>query len=118
MRLAALLAKLQSGDAAAMPAHAALAMATINGARAMGIDHKVGSLEVGKQADIIALDMNQPETLPLYNPLSQLVYACSANQLSHSWINGKLVVNEGVVPGVDLKALGHSIQKWQHRISG
>jgi 5-methylthioadenosine/S-adenosylhomocysteine deaminase len=62
--------------------------------------------------------MNQPETLPLYNPLSQLVYACSANQLSHSWINGKLVVNEGAVPGVDLKALGHSIQKWQHRISG
>lgn len=118
MRLAALLAKLQSGDATAMPAHAALAMATINGARAMGIDHKVGSLEVGKQADIIALDMNQPETLPLYNPLSQLVYACSANQLSHSWINGKLVVNEGVVPGVDLKALGHNIQKWQHRISG
>ncbi|MCL4104127.1 UNVERIFIED_CONTAM: hypothetical protein GTU68_034989 [Idotea baltica] len=118
MRTAALVAKLNSGDATAMPAYEALAMATINGARAMGIDDRVGSLEIGKQADIIALDMNQPETLPLYNPLSQLVYACNANQLSHSWIDGKLVVNERVVAGVDLEALTQKIQKWQHRISG
>ena len=118
LRMAALLAKINTADATVIPAHRALAMATINGAKAMGIDHKVGSLEVGKQADIIALDMNTPETLPLYSPASQLVYACNGSQLSHSWINGKQIVNEGEVTGLDLLALKQSIQKWQHRISG
>jgi len=84
MQAAALLAKLQTGDATALPASEALAMATINGARALGMAELIGSLEVGKQADLIAVDLSGPETQPLYNPLSQLVYASNGSQVTHS----------------------------------
>ena len=77
-----------SEDAAALPAADALAMATINGARALGLEDRIGSLEIGKLADMIAVDLSQPETQPLYNPLSQLVYACNGSQVTHSWIDG------------------------------
>lgn len=117
MQTAALLAKLASADAAALPATDALAMATINGARAMGIADKVGSLEVGKQADIIAVDLTGPETQPLYNALSQLVYACNGSQVSHTWINGELVMAERELLRIDLDALASKTNAWQTRIS-
>lgn len=117
MQTAALLAKLASGDAASLPAAEALAMATINGARAMGIADKVGSLEVGKQADIISVDLAGPETQPLYNALSQLVYACNGSQVSHSWINGEIVMAERELLNMDLQALASKTNAWQSRIS-
>lgn len=117
MQTAALLAKLSSSDAAALPASEALAMATINGARAMGIDDQIGSLEVGKQADIISVDLTSPETQPLYNPLSQLVYACNGSQVSHSWIAGKLVLANRELQHIDLEALGKRTAQWQEKIS-
>lgn len=117
MQTAALLAKLASQDAAVLPAADALAMATINGARAMGIADKVGSLEVGKQADIIAVDLSEPETQPLYNALSQLVYACNGSQVSHSWINGELVMAERSLLRIDLAGLASKTNGWQARIS-
>ncbi|RLA57645.1 MAG: TRZ/ATZ family hydrolase, partial [Gammaproteobacteria bacterium] len=83
IRSAAMLAKLQSRNATAVPAPQALSMATINGARALGMDDRLGSLEVDKLADIIAVDMSNPETIPLYNPLSQLVYASNGSQVTH-----------------------------------
>jgi len=117
MKSAALLAKLQSGDATALPAADALALATINGAKAMGLEDRLGSLEVGKQADLIAVDLNGPETQPLYNPLSQLVYACNGSQVSHSWIAGEQVMSQRELRRIDLPALAGRIDEWQQRIS-
>ena len=117
MQSAALLAKLHSEDAAALPASDALAMATINGARALGLDELIGSLEPGKLADIIAVDLDNPETQPLYNPLSQLVYACNGSQVSHSWIGGEAVMKERQLTHIDLTALGARTRAWRDRIS-
>ncbi|MEZ5501176.1 MAG: TRZ/ATZ family hydrolase [Halioglobus sp.] len=116
MQAAALLAKLQSQDATALPAAATLAMATINGARALGLEDLIGSLEPGKQADLIAVDLRGPETQPLYHPLSQLVYACNGSQVSHSWIAGELVMAQRQLRHIDLPALTQRIRSWQHRI--
>jgi 5-methylthioadenosine/S-adenosylhomocysteine deaminase len=117
MRGAALLAKLQTNDATALPAADALALATINGARAMGLEDSIGSLEVGKQADLIAVDLRGPETQPLYNPLSQLVYACNGSQVSHSWIAGQLVMAQRELTQINLSTLTAKIQDWQRQIS-
>jgi 5-methylthioadenosine/S-adenosylhomocysteine deaminase len=116
MGAAALLAKLHSGDATALPAADALAMATINGARALGLEHSLGSLEVGKQADLIAVDLRGPETQPLYHPLSQLVYACNGSQVSHSWIAGELVMAQRELTRIDLSTLAVRVLAWQQRI--
>lgn len=116
MGAAALLAKLHSGDATALPAADALAMATINGARALGLEHSLGSLEVGKQADLIAVDLRGPETQPLYHPLSQLVYACNGSQVSHSWIAGELVMAQRELTRIDLSTLAVRVFAWQQRI--
>lgn len=116
MKSAALLAKLHSLDATALPAATALEMATINGARAMGLERSIGSLEVGKLADLIAVDLSQPETQPLYNPLSQLVYACNGSQVTHSWIGGTEVMNQRQLTHIDLTALGVRTREWQERI--
>ena len=117
MQTAALLAKLHSGDATALPAANALAMATINGARAMGLEEQIGSLEVGKQADIIAVDLSSPETQPLYSPLSQLVYACNGSQVSHSWIAGEPVMARRELKTIDLDKLAARVAAWQQKIS-
>ena len=117
MQTAALLAKLQSSDASVLPAADALAMATINGARALGLEDRVGSLEVGKQADLIAVDLSGPETQPLYHPLSQLVYACNGSQVTHSWIDGEPVMAQRQLTRIDLEALATRVSAWQHRIS-
>ncbi len=116
MHAAALLGKLQSQDARAVSAQQALSMATINGARAQGLEESLGSLEVGKLADLIAVDMSGPETSPLYNPISQLVYASNGSQVTHSWINGKLVLEDRELKHFDLAQLMQKIRKWQHRI--
>jgi 5-methylthioadenosine/S-adenosylhomocysteine deaminase len=117
MKAAALLAKLHSLDASALPASDALAMATINGARALGLAERIGSVEVGKQADLIAVDLRSPETQPLYNPLSQLVYACNGSQVSHSWIAGELLMAERELTHIDLNSLATRTAAWQLRIS-
>ena len=117
MQTAALLSKLSTGDATALPAADTLAMATINGARAIGQDEHLGSLEPGKLADMIAVDLSGPETQPVYNPLSQLVYACNGSQVSHSWIGGELVLAQRKLTRIDLSALAQRISGWQQRIS-
>lgn len=118
MQTAALLAKLNSGDASALPAAAALTMATLGGARALGLEEQIGSLEPGKLADMIAVDLGGPETQPLYNALSQLVYACNGSQVTHSWIGGELRLRERQLTGFDLDALSQRIGHWQQRITG
>ena len=117
MQTAALLAKLHTSDASSLPAADALAMATINGARALGLEDTIGSLEVGKQADLIAVDLRGPETQPLYHPISQLVYACNGSQVTHSWIGGESVMTQRNLTRIDLQALTTRVSSWQHRIS-
>jgi 5-methylthioadenosine/S-adenosylhomocysteine deaminase len=116
MQSAALLAKIDSEDAAALPAATALAMATINGAKALGLDDQTGSLETGKLADMIAVDLQQPETQPLYHPISQLVYACNGSQVSHSWIGGVQVMKQRKLSHIDLDALAARTRAWRDRI--
>lgn len=116
MQSAALLAKLQGEDATALPAFEALAMATINGARALGLEDHIGSVEPGKLADLIAVDLSQPETQPLYHPLSQLVYACNGSQVTHSWIGGVPVMEQRKLTRIDLSALAARTRAWRDRI--
>ncbi len=117
IQAAALLAKLSTADATALNASAVLEMATLNGARALGIAGNTGSLESGKQADVIAVDLSGPETQPLYNVLSQLVYACNGSQVSHSWINGRAVMAERQLLSIDSDDLARRIMSWQQSIA-
>ena len=88
MRTASMLAKGSSGNASACTARQAIEMATLNGARALGLADQIGSIEVGKKADLIALDLSSLNTQPLYDPVTQIVYAASSRQVSHVWIDG------------------------------
>ncbi len=89
MNLAAKLQKVATQDPAALPAEDVVAMATIEGARLLGLDDRTGSLEVGKRADFILLDLQQPHLTPLYNPYSQLVYAAQASDVQHVMVAGR-----------------------------
>ncbi len=113
---AAMLAKAVSGDAAALPALQALRMATINGARAMGLDSLTGSLEAGKQADIIAVDLHSLNTVPVYHPASHLAYSTRSDQVSHVWVNGKQLVDNGELTSINQRKLFDDIQGWQTRL--
>jgi len=93
MRQAALLAKAVAEEATAIPAATALEMATINGAKALAIQDITGSLEIGKAADMIAVDMSELETQPCYDIISQLVYATGRQQVSDVWVDGKHLLN-------------------------
>ncbi len=89
MNVAALLHKLQRGDAAASPARQVLHWATLGGARALGLGHRVGSLEVGKEADLIALDLAGPHCLPLHDPYTHLVFSARSSDLRHAMVAGR-----------------------------
>ena len=117
MRSAALLAKGLSGDAAALPAATALRMATLNGARALGIDQETGSLLPGKWADITAVDMSEPECQPLYNPLSQLIYAASRGQVSDVWVAGQQLLRARDLTRIDLTDVLGRAQRWHDRLA-
>jgi len=112
MQAAALLAKLESLEATALPAVAALELATINGARALGMEKTIGSLEVGKRADLIAVDLSQPHTQPINNVISQLVYATSGQEVTHSWVDGKAVLRDREVIGLDVHNVIERASHW------
>lgn len=95
MRHAALLAKLAEADASALPAHTALRMATLDGARALGLDERIGSITPGKQADLCAIAFDDPLIRPCFDPISHLVYVCGREHVSHVWIDGELRVDKG-----------------------
>lgn len=116
LQSAALVAKMYSDDASALPAAEALAMATIGGAKALGIDESVGSLEAGKIADLIAVDLSGPETQPVHSPVSQLAYACNGSQVTHSWVNGRSLLEEGKLTTLDLADILRRSTAWQQRI--
>ncbi|WP_297797084.1 TRZ/ATZ family hydrolase [uncultured Marinobacter sp.] len=116
LRTAAMVAKVVAGDAAALPAHQAIAMATIQGARALGRERDLGSLESGKLADIIAVDLSDPFLQPVYDPASHLVYSNHGRQVSHSWINGIPQVQDGRLTRIDVPDLMLRVQSWSDRI--
>jgi 5-methylthioadenosine/S-adenosylhomocysteine deaminase len=116
MRSAALLAKVDQRDAAVMPAARVLTMATLNGARALGMEDAIGSLEPGKLADLVAVDLAAPETQPVYNPISQLVYAASSRQVSHAWVSGEAILVDGDPSHLDVPGILEHSTRWRDRI--
>jgi 5-methylthioadenosine/S-adenosylhomocysteine deaminase len=119
MRLAALLAKGASGDAAVAPAAAMLEAATLGGARGLGLADRIGSIEVGKDADLVAFDMSGIETQPCYDPLSHVVYACGREQVSEVWIAGRHVVKKRQVIDASGASVSTTVMApvaaWQNR---
>jgi len=122
MRLAALLAKAESGDATALPAQTAIEMATINGAKALGLDDKIGSIEVGKRADLIAVIFSDIEMQPCFDPVSHLVYVAGREHVSHTWVDGELRYHKpaesaAVYSGIEPRELTAIVSKWQSKVS-
>jgi len=116
MRTAALLAKAATENPTAVPAHTVLEMATINGAKALEIDHITGSLVKGKAADIAAIDLSQLETQPLYNPISQIVYSASRSQVTHTWVNGKCLLNNRELTTLNEQELKEKASNWNKKL--
>ncbi|MBX3710186.1 MAG: TRZ/ATZ family hydrolase [Gammaproteobacteria bacterium] len=116
MRSAALLGKITANDPKALPAMHALKMATINGAKALGIEHITGSLEPGKAADFIAIDLNHIETQPVYHPVSQIVYATPRSQVTDVWVAGKQLLKNRELTTLDEKELIKKAQTWRKKI--
>ena len=118
MKTAALIAKVQSKDAEAVNAVTALEMATINGAKAMGLDNEIGSIEVGKYADLTAIDLSGIAQQPVYNPLSQIVYSDVSQSVSNVWVAGKRLVKNRKLTTLDENAVKQKANQWQNQISG
>ncbi len=117
MRLAALLAKGQTGRADVLPAWQALQMATLNGAKALGLDPVIGSLLPGKAADITAVDFSSLELAPCYDPVSHLVYAAGREHVSHVWVNGKMLLDRGELTTLDREELLRRAGFWREQIA-
>ena len=116
MQTAALLAKGITGKSSALPAHEALEMATINGAKALGIDHITGSLTKGKAADVIAINLDTIESQPLYDPVSHIIYAASRNQVSDVWVAGKQLLKNRELTTIDENIILSKTRGWQEKI--
>ena len=116
MRLAALLAKGASGRAEVLPAHAALHAATLGGARALGLDHRIGSIMPGKCADLAAVDLGRIESQPVFDPLSHLVYVSARTDVSDVWVNGRQVVKKQQLSWIEKQELESLALLWQNRL--
>ncbi|MBH3341934.1 TRZ/ATZ family hydrolase [Pseudomonas mendocina] len=116
-RTAALLAKAVAGSATALNAHSALRMATLNGARALGLDTQTGSLELDKLADIVAFDLSGLAQQPIYDPVSQLIYASGRDCVKHLWVGGKQLLEDGRLTRMDEGELITKAREWGARIA-
>jgi len=117
MRSAALIAKAVAADAAVLPADRALSMATLDGARALRLDHAIGSIEPGKFADLVALEFAAPEMLPCYDPLSHIVYVAGRENVSHVWVAGRMLLQDRVLKHAPKNSLENLSALWQNRLS-
>ncbi|WP_029920183.1 TRZ/ATZ family hydrolase [Nevskia soli] len=118
LRTAALLAKGVAGDASALPAASALHMATLAGARALGLEDRIGSLEKGKAADFIAVNLNRPATQPVYNVLSQLVYAAGRDQVSDVYVAGRPLLRDCKLLTLNEAGTLAKAAEWRTKIAG
>jgi 5-methylthioadenosine/S-adenosylhomocysteine deaminase len=116
-RTAALLAKAVAGSATALDAHRALRMATLNGARALGIEDRTGSLEIGKFADLVAFDLSGLSQQPIYDPVSQLIYSTGRDTVQHVWVGGKQLLEKGQLLRMDEQRIITEACRWGERIA-
>ena len=116
-RLASLLQKATTGDAAALPAHQKLEMATLNAAKALGWQDEIGSLVVGKAAVMSAIDLSGIETQPVYDPVSHIFHAAGRENVSHVWVNGELLLDKRVLTRQDMAELKAKAAIWQQRFA-
>ena len=116
MHTAALLAKAVANDAAALPAAEALRMATLNGARALGLEQVAGSLEPGKAADMVAVSLGALESRPMYHPVSQLVYATGRDKVTDVWVAGRHLLKDRNLTTLDGEAIIARAGEWQTKI--
>ncbi|MGZ5099056.1 MAG: TRZ/ATZ family hydrolase [Usitatibacter sp.] len=117
MRTTALLAKAASGDASAVSAADALQMATLDGARALGLEGEIGTIEPGKSADLAAVELSSLETLPCYDPVSHLVYAAGREHVTHVWVAGEARLIQRRLLGLDEQDLRDKATWWQRRLA-
>ncbi|HEY9099295.1 MAG TPA: TRZ/ATZ family hydrolase [Thiobacillus sp.] len=116
MRLAALLAKGTSGDAAVLPAAAVLKAATLGAARALNLDSQIGSIVPGKRADLVAVDLRALPSQPLFDPVSHLVYVAGREHVSHVWVDGKLKLHEGRLVDLNTDDLTARASYWRNKL--
>ncbi len=116
MRTAALLGKGVAANPSAVTASQALRMATLNGAKALGLADQIGSLEAGKAADIAAIDLGDIETQPMYHPISHIVYAAGRDKVSDVWVAGRHLLKDRALTTLDEKALSESARAWGEKI--
>jgi 5-methylthioadenosine/S-adenosylhomocysteine deaminase len=100
-----------------LPAWQVLQMATLNGANALGLGTLTGSLVAGKAADITAVDFSSLELAPCYDPVSHLVYAAGREHVSHVWVNGKMLLNDGELTTLDEQELLLRAEFWRERMA-
>lgn len=117
MRLAALLAKGASGDAAALPAAAALRMATLDGARALNLDDTIGSIVPGKRADLVAVDLSGLAAQPMFDPVSHLVYVAGREHVTHVWVDGQLKLQGRRLVHLDTADLAARAAYWRGKLT-
>lgn len=117
MRTAALLAKVSASDASALPAAAALRMATLNGAAALGLADSIGSIETGKWADLVCIDLQHINSQPVYDPTSQIVYTAQSSQVADVWVAGRHQVEAGRLTQADCTDLLRKAAEWQRQIA-
>jgi len=117
MRSAALLAKAVAGNASAVPAMQALEMATINGARALGLDEEIGSLKPGKAADMIAIDLSGVDTQPIYHPESQVVYSAGRHCIRDVWVAGRQLLRDGELTTLNPAAILERSREWREKLA-
>jgi 5-methylthioadenosine/S-adenosylhomocysteine deaminase len=117
MDLAAKLQKVTTMDPQALPASTALEMATIGGARVLGLDKEIGSLETGKRADLILVRIDRPNAVPLYEPISQMVYALKADDVRDVMVNGKPVVRDGKSLTLNEKLVLDKAEEYRAKVS-
>ena len=118
MRSAGLLGKHIAQDAAALPAHTLLEMATINGAKALGLENEIGSMEIGKAADLTAINLNSLSTVPVYDPLSALIYASSRENITDVWVAGERLLKAGELLTLHAPSLIKQTAEWRRVLQG
>lgn len=116
LRTAALLAKGATGNPRSIDAATALRMATLDGARALGLEARIGSIVPGKSADLAAVELSSLETLPCFDPLSHLVYCAGRENVTHAWVEGKALLEERRLTSIDAGEIKAKARWWQQRI--
>lgn len=115
-RTAALLAKGISNNASSIDAKTLIKMLTIQGARALGLEDQIGSIEIGKKADLIAIDLSDLNTTPVYDPISQIAYAANSRQVSHVWIDGINKLKQRHFVDMDIETIKNKAYDWRNKI--